>query len=151
MTIKEKILEDTKTAIKNKDASRVQTLRFLQAAIKNKEIELRPNVITSEQVTQVIKKQIKQAQESLEGYEKASGYQAQADAEKYNISVLKKYLPESLSEEEIESIVQVSIKEIKPESIKDMGRVMKLAKEKSKGAADGKVLSEKIRAQLENL
>ena len=151
MSLKEKILEDIKANIKNRETSRLRALRFLQAAIKNKEIDLRPDAIKEEQVVQVIMKQLKQIQESLEHYEKAEGYEEQAKAERYNLSVLKEYLPKPLSLEEVERVIEESVKEAKPQSLKDMGMVMKIAKEKSKGAIDGKILSEKIRARLQNL
>ena len=151
MSLQEKILEDVKVAVKKKDAPRVKALRFLQAAIKNKEIDLRPDSIKEEQVLQVINKQIKQVQESLDYYEKAEGYEEQVKEEQYNLSVLKEYLPTPLSDKEIERVIEASIKEAQPQSIKDMGQVMKIAKEKSKGAVDGKTLSEKIRIQLQNL
>ncbi len=151
MSAQEKILKDIKSSVKNKEKKVLKVLRFLQAAIKNKEIELRPNPLKDEDVLAVIKKQVKQIQESIECYKKAEGHQEQVEEEEYNLSVVRKYLPEQISEEKIKSIVQEVINELKPESMKDMGSVMKASMAKAKGGADAKLLSQIVRDHLQNL
>ena len=151
MSLKEQILKDVVNGVKGKDKNLLKTLRFLQAAIKNKEIEMRPDALKDQDVVTVIKKQVKQIQESVDFYKKAEGYQAQAEEEEYNLSVLRGYLPKQVSEEKLKTIVQEVIKELKPESMKDMGSVMKAAMAKAKGGADAKLLSQMIRDQLQNL
>ena len=150
MSLKEKILNNLNVAIKGQDKKKLKVLRLLQSAIKNKEIELRPNPIKDEDVLSVIKKQTKQVQESLEAFQKA-GYKEQSEEEEYNLSVLKEYLPEELSEDKIKTIVQEVIKESKAQSLKDMGQVMKLAMAKAKGGADGKLLSQIVKDLLQKI
>lgn len=150
MSLKQKILDDLKACLKKQDKKRLNTLRLLQSAIKNKEIELRPNDIKDEDVLSVIKKQSKQVQESLDCY-KLAGYKEQTEQEQYNLAVLKSYLPEELSKQKIVAIVQEAIKESGAQSLKDMGAVMKIAMSKSKGAIDGKFLSQTVREHLQKI
>ncbi len=151
MSLKEKILKDLVNGVKSKDKKLLKSLRFLQSAIKNKEIELRPKDLNDEDIIAVIKKQVKQIQESIGFYKKAEGYKAQAEEEEYNLSVLRGYLPEQISEEKLKAIVQEVIKELKPTSMKDMGSVMKASMAKTKGGADAKLLSQMVKSQLQNL
>ena len=150
MSLKEKIANDLKAGLKNQDKALVKTLRLLQAAVKNKEIERRPDPIREEDVLETIRKQIKQSKESLDSYKKAD-YRQQAEEEEYSLSVFQSYLPKAMSEEELKPLIQEVIFELKPESPKDMGRVMKEALARSKGAADGKLLSQLVRERLQNL
>lgn len=96
MSLKEQILADIKEAMKNKEADRLSAIRFLQSAVKNKEIELRPKTIEDQDILGVIKKLAKQRKESIEQYENA-GRTDLADKEKFELSVLETYLPEQLS------------------------------------------------------
>lgn len=150
MSLKVKILDDLKASLKAQNKKRLRALRMLQSAIKNKEIELRPEAIKDEEVLSVIKKQAKQVQESLEAYQKAD-YKDQVQEEEYNLTVLSEYLPENLSVEKIQVIVKEAIQESKASSMKDMGAVMKLAVAKSQGAADGKILSQMVREELQKI
>lgn len=150
MSLKEKILKDREKAMKEQDKDRLKVLRFLYSAIKNKEIEVRPDSLTDEQVIGVVKKQIKQVKESLEHYKKAE-YKEQAKEEEFQLSVLESYLPQSLAPEELRKIVCQTIVELKAQSPKDMGSVMKTAMGKAKGSADGKILSSIVREELSKL
>lgn len=136
--------------MKGRDMARLKVLRFLRSAIKNKEIELRPKPLIDEHVIGVIKKQIKQSQESLEHYKKAD-YKNQVKEEEFQLSVLESYLPQALSKEETKKIVQQTIAKIKAQSLKDMGNVMKAVMAKAKGAIDGKMLSQIVREELSKL
>ena len=150
MSLKETILKELSQSMKQRDMAKVKVLRFLSSAIKNKEIEIRPKELTDEHVISVLKKQIKQNQESLEHYKKAN-YIEQAKEEEFQLSVLQNYLPELLSPEELKKITVEVIEEKKASSIKDMGLVMKGVMAKTKGSADGKQLSQIVREELSKL
>lgn len=150
MSLKEQIVIDMKNAMKKRDLARVKVLRFLNSSIKNKEIELRPASLTDEHIIGVMKKQIKQNQEALEHYTKAN-YTEQATEEKFQLSILQSYLPQTLSAEETTKMVLQSITETKAQSIKDMGSVMKSVMSKAKGSVAGKLLSHIVREELSKL
>lgn len=148
MQIREQILNDIKTAMKEKDQLRLDTVRFLQSAIKNKEIDSRPNPITDEDVMGVIKKLVKQRKESIDQF-LAAGRQDLVDKEAAELKILETYLPAQMGREQIEKIVGEVIAETKASSIKDMGTVMKGVMAKTAGAADNKIVSELIKAKLQ--
>ena len=150
MSLKEKILKELSASMKQRDRAKVKVLRFLSSAIKNKEIEIRPKELNDEHVISVLKKQIKQNQESLEHYKQA-GYSDQIKEEEFQLSVLQTYLPELLSPEELKKITLEVITEHKASSLKDMGLVMKEVMAKTKGSADGKQLSQIVREELSKL
>ncbi|MBT4761407.1 MAG: GatB/YqeY domain-containing protein [Bdellovibrionaceae bacterium] len=147
MSLKAQILTDIKNAMKAKEAEKLETLRFLNAAIKNKEIEVRPKEISDEDILTVIKKMAKQRKDSIEQFEKAQR-QDLADKEKSQLKFIENYLPEQLSKEQIEQFVNEAVSELKASSMKDMGAVMKAVTVKAKGAADNKLVSEAVRAKL---
>ncbi len=147
MEIREKIMSDMKTAMRDKDQVRLEAIRFLQAAIKNREIEVRPNAITGDDVLAVIKKMVKQRKESIEQYQVANR-QDLVDKENAELKVIEGYLPAQMSKEQIEAIVAQVITETKASSIKDMGAVMKAVIAKTAGAADNKLVSEAIKSKL---
>lgn len=147
MGLKEKILEDIKTAMKEKKQERVEVLRFLNAAIKNKEIEVRPNTLSDQDITAVIQKSVKQRNESIEQY-KAAGREDLAEKENIELVILKEYLPQMLSEAELRKIVEEVVASTGATTAKDMGKVMKAAQEKTQGRADNKLLSQFIKEKL---
>ena len=151
MSLKEKILQDMKSALKNRDPLRLKSLRFLQAAIKNKEIELRPDPIQEKHVLEVIKKQIKQTKESIQHLKEDASYKDRLEEEQNHLSLLEKYLPKPLSSQELQKILEEVIAETKPQSQKDMGQVMKMFIAKTEGKAEGKLLSQMTRERLKNL
>ena len=136
-----------KTAMREKDQVKLDSIRFLQAAIKNREIDMRPDPITADEVLSVIKKSVKQRKESIEQY-KAANRQDLVDKEMAELKVIEAYLPTQLSKEQIEALVAQAITELKATTIKDMGPVMKAVMAKSGGAADNKLVSELIKAKL---
>lgn len=148
MQIREKLTADMKEAMKAKDQVRLETIRFLQAAIKNREIELRPDAINQDEVLSVVKKMVKQRKESIEQYQSA-GRQDLVDKEKTELKILETYLPTQMTKEQIEKLVAEAITELKATSIKDMGPVMKSVIAKSQGAADNKLVSEVIKSKLQ--
>lgn len=148
MSLKQKISDDTKEAMKAKDAVKVNALRFLTSAIKNKEIEVRPNAITEEDILSVLKKSVKQRQDSIEMYLKG-GRQDLVDQEKLELSIIESYLPQQMGADQVNAIVKKVIAEVGATSIKEMGAVMKAVQAQTQGAADNKIVSELVRKALQ--
>ena len=144
--LKEKLLEDMKESMKEKNVLRKNVIQMVRAAIlqveKDKKIEL-----NDDQIIEIIAKESKKRKDSLADYEK-SGRQDLIDQVNGEIAILAEYLPKPLSKEEIEKIVEEVIKEVGATSMKDMGMVMKLAKEKIGAAADGKTINEIVKEKL---
>ena len=145
--LKAQIVNDIKTAMKEKDALRTDTLRFLNAAIKNREIEMRPAPISNDEVTGVIKKMAKQRKESIEQFQKA-GRADLVDKESAELKFIESYLPAQMTKEQVENLVVKVITELGASSVKDMGRVIKEVIARSQGAADSRLVSETVKAKL---
>ncbi|MGA2222081.1 MAG: GatB/YqeY domain-containing protein [Verrucomicrobiia bacterium] len=143
----EKIESDFKEAMRAKDAARLSTLRMLKSAIQYYKIEKKQEKLTDGDVTAVIKKQIKQRQDSIDGFEKG-GRADLVDKEKAELAVLKSYLPEELSQAQIEEIVKAVIAEVGATTRADMGKVMKAVQEKTAGRADNRLVSQIVSAHL---
>ncbi len=148
MGLKEQILEDMKNAMKAQQADKLGAIRFLQSAVKNREIELRPNAINDQEIIGVIKKLVKQRQDSIEQFEKG-GRQDLVDKEKLELSVLETYLPKQLSADELGKIVSEVITALGANSIKQMGAVIKEVQARTNGAADNRQVSELVKAKLQ--
>ena len=146
MSLKEDIMADMKAAMRAKEQSRLTTIRMLQAAVQRREVDERIE-LDDTQVISVIEKLIKQSRDAIAQYEKA-GRQELADKEKADIDVWQSYLPEQLSEQEIDSLVASAISETGASTMKDMGKVMGLLKPKLQGKADMGQVSAKIKAGL---
>ena len=147
MEILPKIMNEIKDAMRSKDSVKLNTLRFLQSAIKNREIELRPNPMTDDESMSVIKKLVKQRKESIEQY-KAGNRQDLVDQETAELKILETYLPAQMSKEQVEKLVLDVISSMGAKTIKEMGPVMKEVLAKSGGAADNKLVSELVRSKL---
>jgi uncharacterized protein len=147
MGLKEQLLSDLKVAMKEKDEGRLAAIRFLQAAVKNKEIELRPNAITDEDVQKVVKKVASQLKDAITQFEGA-GRSDLADKEKAQLRVVEAYLPAALPQEAVEKIVLQVIGDLGAKTPKEMGLVIKEVIARTKGAADNKMVSEIARAKL---
>jgi uncharacterized protein YqeY len=143
----DKLAADLKAAMLAKDAVRTSTLRMLKSAIEYHKIEKKQESITDADVTTVIKKQIKQRQDSIEGFEKGSRADL-ADKEKAELAILKSYLPEELSQAQLEEIVKATIAEVSATTKADMGKVMKAVQAKTAGRADNRLVSQLVSAQL---
>ncbi|MFD2256021.1 GatB/YqeY domain-containing protein [Luteolibacter algae] len=143
------ISTDIKTAMKTKDSAALNALRALKSALTNAAIEKGGlgTQLEENEALAVIRKQIKQRQDSIEQFEKA-GREELAATEKNEIEILSKYLPAALSQEELESIVDKAVSETGATGKADMGKVMKLAQELSEGRADGKQLSAAVMKRL---
>ncbi len=147
MEIREKILADIKSAMVSKDTVKLNTLRFLNSAIKNKEIDSRPTPITADDIMQVIKKLVKQRKESIEQFS-AAGRMDLADQESSELKILETYMPSQMTKEQIEKLVAEVITATGAKTVKDMGTVMKESMARSAGTADGKMLSDVIKSKL---
>ena len=121
--------------LKAKDKETVSTLRFLLSAVKNKEKDLRRD-ITDDEVQAVALSQVKQRQDSIEQFEKGDRIDL-ADKERAELEILKEYIPEQLTDDEVRSVVKAAIEETGATSMKDMGKLMQAAMAKAKGKADG--------------
>ncbi len=146
-SLREKILSDIKSAMREKDSLRLETLRFLNSSIKNKEIEVRPKELTEQDTLSVLKKMVKQRKESIDQYTSANRKDL-AEKEMKELKILESYMPQQMSDEAVKEIVLQAIEETGASSIKDMGKVMKSVLGKVGGAADGKLVSELVKSQL---
>ncbi len=146
MSIKERLQQDLKESLKKKDTIRLNTVRSIINAIKNKEIDLRKEV-SEEEIYAILNTLAKQRRESIEQYEKG-GRQDLVDQEKRELEIILEYLPEQLSNEEIGKIVKETIEEVGASTMKDLGKVMKAVMPKVKGRADGKKVNEIVRSLL---
>lgn len=149
MGIKEQIMDDIKTAMKAKDSEKVNALRFLQSAMKNREIELRPNAPTEDDFLGVLKKSVKQRKESIEQF-KAAGREDLAGNEEKELKILETYLPTMMSEEQVAQLVEKAIAEHGSATQKDMGTLIKKVQAMAAGQADNSMISSKIKARLQN-
>lgn len=144
--LKEKLMEDLKTCMKEKKELRKNVIQMIRAAIlqieKDKQIELE-----DDQIIEIIAKESKKRKDSLVDYEK-SGRQDLLDNIKEEINIISEYLPKQLTKEELIPIIKEIISKTAATSMKDMGKVMKLAKEKVGAAADGKTINEVVKELL---
>lgn len=145
--LKEQIQQDMKDTMRAKDQKRLDVIRLLLAAIKQREVDERIN-LDDAQIIAVIEKMLKQRRDSHSQYQNA-GRQDLADQESYEMTILEAYLPEPLTADELNLLIKQSISEIGATSIKDMGRVMALLKPKIQGKADVAEVSKTVKSALE--
>lgn len=146
MSLKETINEDMKNAMRSKDTARLGTIRLLQAAIKQKEVDERIDLDDST-IIPIIEKMLKQRNDSIDAFKKAE----RADLvlkEEFEVSVLKGYMPEQMNLSDVQSVIDDVIKEVGASSMKDMGPVMAKVKEKLAGKADMAAVSKSIKDKL---
>lgn len=146
MTLLSRIEKDYITAYKAKEQVRVGVLRLLKTAAKNRQVELMRE-LTEEEVLELLTKQAKQRQESIEQY-RSAGRDDLADTEAAELAVIKDYLPEQLSEEETAKAVDEAVAAVGASSMQDMGKVMQAVMAQYKGRVDGKALSAHVRSRL---
>ena len=140
MSLTEQIRADMTAAMKAKAAERLSTLRMLQAALKNEQIE-KMHELSDAEAAAVIRRGVKQRQDSIEQYEKA-GRQELADKEKRELAILEAYLPKQMSDAALEEIIKAIIAATGATSKKDMGKVMKEIMAKHRDEVDGKKVQE---------
>jgi len=146
VTLKERITEDMKAAMRASDKERLSTIRMVQAAIKQREVDERI-VLDDAQVIAVLEKMVKQRKESVAQFEQG-GRQDLADKELAEIVLLQSYLPTQLSAAEVDALIKEAIAATGAASVKDMGKVMAAVKAKAAGRADMGAVSASIKAAL---
>lgn len=146
MSLKARITEDMKTAMRAKDATRLGAVRLLLAAIKQREVDERIE-LDDTQIIAVIDKMLKQRRDSITQFE-AAGRQELADIEKFEMGVLQAYMPQAASAGEIDSLIIQAITSTGAAGIKDMGKVMAILKTQLAGRADMAQVSTHIKAKL---
>ena len=146
MSLKEKLQEDLKSSMKNKDTIRKSVVTLIRAAIKQCEVDNRVE-LADDAIIDIISKQLKQRKDSLAEFEKANRDDL-IEETKSEIQVLEGYLPQQLSEEELEKIVIETIAEVGATSMKDMGKIMATIKPKTAGRADGRKINELVKKNL---
>ena len=146
MTLKETLSEDMKSAMRAKDSEKLATIRLINAAIKQREVDERIE-LGDDQVLAVIEKMIKQRKDSITQFE-AGGRQDLADKEKSEISVLAAYMPAQMSEAEVQAEVAAAVTQAGASGPQDMGKVMAVLKPKLAGRADMTAVSALVKAAL---
>lgn len=146
MSLKARIQEDVKNAMRAHERERLAVLRLVSAAIKQKEVDERIE-LDDAQVLAVLDKMVKQRRESLEQYQGA-GREDLAEQEAYELELIQSYLPEPLGEDELAALIRATIAEVGASSIRDMGAVMNALREQVQGRADMKAVSQAVKNQL---
>jgi uncharacterized protein len=146
MTLKERIQDDMKAAMRARDAARLSAVRLLLAAMKQKEVDERIELADAD-VLGIIEKMLKQRRESIAQYEKAARHDL-ADQEKFEMGVLSAYLPQQMGEAEVAQAIAAAVAESGANGVKDMGKVMALLKPRLAGRADMGRVSGLVRAKL---
>jgi uncharacterized protein YqeY len=147
MPLLQKLDDDLKVAMKASEGLKISVLRMAKAALKYRQIE-KGEALSDEDILSVLSGLSKQRRESIEQFSKG-GREDLAEKERQELSILQSYLPPQLTPEEIENIIIEAIRESSAAGIKDMGKVMRLAVPRMKGAADGKVVSQRVKDILE--
>ena len=147
MKLKTRIQEDMKNAMRSGAQVELKVIRLILSAIKQIEVDSRISIEDDNQILDILDKMMKQRRDSISQFEQG-GRKDLADIENAEIEILTQYLPEQLSESEIDSIVQETIKENGAADITKMGMVMSIVKEKVKGQADMAIVSQKVKAFL---
>ena len=146
MSLKEKLQEDLKSSMKNKDTVKKSVVTLIRAAIKQHDVDNRVE-LADDAIIDIISKQLKQRKDSLAEFVKANRDDL-VEETKSEIQVLEGYLPQQLSEEELEKIVIETIAEVGATSMKDMGKIMATIKPKTAGRADGRKINELVKKNL---
>lgn len=145
-SLKIRIQEDVKTAMRAGEKKRLATLRLITAALKQVEVDGRKDLSDAD-VVAILDKMCKQRRESIEQYDKANRKDL-VEAEESELAIIREFLPQPLSEDEIISLIDTAIKETGASSMKDMGKVMGIIKPKAQGRADMGQLSARVKARL---
>lgn len=150
MSLKDRITEDIKLAMKAKDKVRLETVRSIKKSILEKEVSVRPTgqeTLTEAQEMEVLVQLAKQRRDSIAQYQQA-GRTDLADQETQELAILEEYLPKQLSDAEIGQVIDDLIRQVGATSAKDLGKVMGPAMQQLKGKADGKKVQDMVKARL---
>ena len=146
-SLKARILEDVKDAMRAREKARLATLRMVTAAIKQREVDRRTASLDDASVVAVLEKMLKQRRESASQYESA-GRDDLATAEREETAVIERYMPQALDPAEVDAMIAAAVDEAGAATMKDMGRVMGLLKPRMQGRADMGAVSAAVRARL---
>lgn len=146
MGLEERLVEEMKEAMKANEKLRLSTIRMIRSSLKNKEIEMRRK-LNDEEIIRVIQGMMRKNEESFEQFQ-AGGRTDLAEKEKMEMDILKSFLPQPLSQEEIVKLIDETIQETQASSLKDLGKVMKAVMPKLEGKADGKLLNQLVKDRL---
>lgn len=147
--MKEELLKELKEAMKNKDEIRKNTITLLRSAILQVEKDSQKELSEDEMIS-IVSKEVKKRKDSMDDYRKA-GREDIIENLKIEIEILEKYLPEQLTNDEIEEIIEIAINDVGATSAKDMGKVMQNLRPKINGKADGKIVSQIVKEKLANI
>ena len=146
MSLKDRITEDMKSAMRAKESERLGTIRMVQAAIKQREVDERVT-LDDAQILAVLEKMIKTRKESVAQFQ-SGGRADLVEKENREIALLQAYLPEQLSDAEIDALIAEAIAQSGATSVKEMGKAMAIVKQKAQGRADIGAVSAKLKAKL---
>ena len=149
MSLQQRLDDDLKAGMKSSDSLKTSVLRMVKAAIKNKQVEKRKE-LSDEEIISVISTLTKQRRESIDLFSKG-GREDLAEKERQEIAILQLYLPGQLSPEDLDRIIMEAISESSAEGVKDIGKIMRLIMPRVQGAADGKVVNQRVRELLEKV
>jgi hypothetical protein len=146
MALEDRLVEEMKQAMKSNDKLRLSTIRMIRTAVKNKEIEQR-KPLDDEGILRVIQGMVRKSEESVEQF-KAGGRMDLVEKETKEIEIMKSYLPQPLSREEVLKIIDQTIEETQATSLKEMGKVMKSLMPKLGGKVDGALVNQWVKERL---
>jgi uncharacterized protein YqeY len=147
MSLKEKLNQEMKAALKGREKTRLSTIRLIQDAVKKKEIDQGREELDDDGIIKVISTMVRKAEEAIELFKKG-GRQDLVGEETRQVDVLKSFLPQQLSMKEIESLIDEAIEEAKAVDTGDLGKVMKILMPKVSGKSDGKTVNQMVRERL---
>lgn len=147
MSISDTLREDMISATKAGESTKVDILKLAIAAIKNAQIESQEE-LTDEDIVKILRKEARKVEDSIEQFSKM-GRQDLLDREKAQLEVLEQYLPQQMSKEDLEKVVSAKVEELKPEGMKDMGKVMGAVMKEVGGNADGNIVREIVQQHLQ--
>jgi hypothetical protein len=147
MKLKDRIQKDMKDAMRSGDSDQLKVIRLILSAVKQIEIDTRKTIEEDSEILTILNKMVKQRRDSITQFEQGNRKDL-VEIELTEITVLEKYLPEQLSENEIDELIDQSITESSAEDITKMGAVMSILKEKVSGRADMGIISQKVKARL---
>jgi uncharacterized protein YqeY len=146
MSLEERLVQEMKEAMKSNDKLRLSTIRMIRSTVKNKEIELRKPLDDGE-IQKAIQGMVRKGEESVEQF-KLGGRMDLVEKESKEIEILKSFLPQALTQEEILKIIDETIEETQSTSLKDIGKLMKSVMPKLQGKADGKLVNQLVKERL---
>lgn len=147
MTLLDRLNQDMKQAMKNKDKETLSVIRMVKASIQNESIKLGKDALSEDEDLTILTREVKQRKDSLQEF-KAAGREDLVEKLENELAILSTYMPEQLSAEELLSIVQATIQEVNATSMKDMGKVMGAVMPKVKGKADGSQIKQAVQQEL---